>query len=106
MAKAWANVARQQHQAAKYRAYKEKRIRSAIEFLEGTHRYERTFSDNPSGELKVMSGRDAKKLNDKLFEDYLMAMHKNKPGRSLERWKVIDRFFDANNQTPTPNDTD
>ena len=98
MAKAWANVERHQHQMAKRRVYREKSIRSAIDFLDGTHRYERTFSDKTVGEFKVMGGRDAKELNDKLFQDYLMAMHKNKKGRSLERWKVVEKFIQDNSK--------
>ena len=96
MAKAWANVERHQHQVAKRRVYRVKSIRSAIEFLDGMHRYERTFSDKAVGEFKVMGGKEAKELNEKLFEDYLMAMHKNKKGRSLERWKVVEKFIQDN----------
>ncbi len=107
MAKAWANVERHQHQVAKRRVYREKSIRSAIDFLDGMHRYERTFSDKAVGEFKVMGGREAKELNEKLFEDYLMAMHKNKKGRSLERWKVVEKFIQQNAQSephgPTKN---
>jgi sarcosine oxidase delta subunit len=93
IAKTWANVALHQQQVEKRRIYRKKSIRCAFDFLDGTHRYERTFSDKSVGEFRVMGGREAKTLNEKLFEDYLMAMHKNKKGRSLERWKVVEKFI-------------
>ena len=41
-----------------------------------------------------MIGKDAKSLNDGLFNDFLEAMDANVEGRSLERWKVVNRFID------------
>lgn len=102
MAKAWANAERQQHRVERLRVYRQKKFKAAVEFLSGVHRYERTFSDKAVGEFRIMSGKDAKELNDKLFEDYLVAMHENRKDRSLERWKVVDQFVrdDIVHQTP------
>lgn len=68
-------------------------IAKGKDFLDATHRYERTFSDVGTGEMRLMTGREAKSINDRLFEDYLAAMDANVEGRSLERWKVVERFF-------------
>lgn len=92
IAKAWANADRHHRQSERRRAFAKKRKTSAIAFLEGKHKYERTFSDKSTGEFRVMVGRDAKELNDNLFDDFLVAVQKNKKGRSLERWKVVERF--------------
>jgi len=54
------------------------------------HRYERTFSGRAVGELRVMSGLNAKKLNEKLFKAYLRAMDRDVKGRSLERWEFVE----------------
>lgn len=67
-----------------------------MEYLDGTHLYERTFSDEGVGEMRVMIGRDAKALNDELFQDFLAAVGADVEGRSLERWKVVQRFVDKN----------
>lgn len=83
-------------------------MKNGHEFLEGTHRYERTFSDEGVGEFRVMNGREAKALNDDLFKIYLNAIDANIKGRSLEKWKVVERFIQdnaiamasADNQTP------
>ena len=95
IAKAWANAEKTDHSREKTKVVRNKKIRLGYEFLEGTHRYERTFSDKGVGEMKVMNGREAKALNDKLFEDYIVAVDKNVDGRRLERWKVVERFIDA-----------
>jgi hypothetical protein len=42
-----------------------------------------------------MNGRDAKELNEKLFKAYIRAMDKNIEGRSLEKWKVVERFAET-----------
>jgi hypothetical protein len=91
-AKAWANAERTQMSAARGQAKWRHNMKNAYEFLEANHRYERTFSDQGVGEFKVMNGRDTKTLNDHLFQTYLKAMDKNIKGRSLERWKVVEKF--------------
>ena len=69
-----------------------KRMAKGKEFLDGTHRYERTLSDKPTGEFKVMNGRDAKEMNDDFTLQYIRMAENNVPTRSLERWKVVERF--------------
>ena len=96
IAKAWANAEKTYHRRERGKVIWKKRMKAGHEFLEGTHRYERTFSDVAVGEVIEMNGRDAKDLNDKLFEDYLVAMSENVVGRSLEHWKVVERFIDTN----------
>ena len=98
MAKAWANAEKTHHRRERGKVIWQKRMKAGHEFLEGTHRYERTFSDQGVGEMRVMGGRDAKALNDKLFEDYLVAMEANIAGRSLERWKLTEQFVEANKE--------
>jgi len=97
-AKAWANAERAQIGAAKGKARWRRHMKEGHEFLEGTHRYERTFSEQGVGEFRVMKGRDAKALNDDLFKIYLNAMNANIPRRSLERWKVVERFVEKTSQ--------
>ena len=104
IAKAWSNAEKTHHNRERGKVRWKKRMIKANEFLDGNHRYERTFSDDGVGEFKIMNGRDAKKLNDRLFEDYLVAMDKNVPGRSLERWKVTERFIGDNDQADAPSD--
>ena len=96
--KAWSNAEKTHHRRERGKVVWKKRMKSGHEFLEGTHRYERTFSDKGVGEIREMHGRDAKALNDKLFQDYLVAMGANVEGRSLERWKVVERFIEANKE--------
>ena len=98
MAKAYANAEKTYQRREREKLIWKNRMAKGKEFLDGTHRYERTFSDQGEGEMRVMNGREAKELNDKLFEDYLEAMGANVEGRSLERWKVVERFVDANSQ--------
>ena len=98
MAKAWANAEKTYQRRERGKVIWKKQMAKGKEFLDGTHRYERTFSDQGVGEMRLMNGREAKALNDKLFEDYLAAMNANVEGRSLERWKVVERFIDANSQ--------
>ena len=87
-AKAWANAGKDQMLAAKRRVVQRKWLASVD--LNKYHRYERVFSDQGVGEFRVMSGLNAKELNEKLFKDYLRAMDKNIKGRSLERWEFIE----------------
>ena len=94
--KSWVNAEKAYQGRERGKAAWKKRMAKGREFLDGTHRYERTFSDQPVGETCVMNGREAKARNNKLFEDYLAAMGANIEGRSLEQWKVIERFVDAN----------
>jgi hypothetical protein len=93
--KAWANAEKTQMSAARGKAKWKRKLKDGHEFLEGSHRYERTFSDQGVGEFKVMNGRDAKELNDHLFATFLKAVDKNIKGRSLERWKVVEKFVKA-----------
>lgn len=93
--KAWANAEKSYFQHQKGKVRRQKSLSAAHEYLEGTHRYERTFSDKRVGEMRVMNGRDAKELNDKLFEDFLVAVETNVVGRSLERWGLDEKFVDA-----------
>ena len=97
-AKAWANAERTEMAAAKGKARWRRSMKNGHEFLEGTHRYERTFSDEGVGEFRVMNGREAKDLNDDLFKIYLNAMDAKIKGRSLEKWKVVERFIQDNCQ--------
>jgi len=92
LAKACANAEKTYHHRERAKVIWKKRMANGKNFLDATHRYERTFSDKGVGEIRVMNGREAKALNEKLFEDYLIAMDANVDGRSLERWKVIERF--------------
>lgn len=94
-AKAWANATKSSHKQDLAKAWRLKKIKDGHNFLEGVHRYERTFSDNGVGEFRVMNGRDAKELNEKLFKAYIRAMDKNIEGRSLEKWKVVERFAET-----------
>ena len=91
-AKAWANAERSCRAREVGKAKSHKRMIAGKEFLDSTHLYERTFSDCPTGEYKVMNGRRAKLINDNLFTNYLSAMENNTPDRSLERWKVREKF--------------
>lgn len=70
---------------------KRKSMAAGKEFLDGTHRYERTFSNERVGEFRVMGGREAKELNDSLFDKFLAAVEMNVKGRSLERWCLVER---------------
>jgi hypothetical protein len=90
--KAWDNAEKTQMSAAKGKVKWQKNMKNAYEFLNGSHRYERTFSDQKVGEFKIMNGRDAKELNDNLFAVYLKAMDKNIKDRSLERWCLVEKF--------------
>jgi len=90
--KAWANAEKTQMSAARSKVKWRRKLKNGHEFLEGNHRYERTFSDQGVGEFKVMNGRDTKALNDHLFKTYLKAMDKNIKERSLERWKIVEKF--------------
>lgn len=94
MAKAWSNASKSQFAKAQSRVFKKKREIKAKEYMDGIHEYERTFSDQGTGEMKIMKGEDAKALNDDLFQDFLAAVEKNKEGRSLERWKVVRRHVE------------
>lgn len=96
--KAWSDAEKTELNGARAKARWNKRCRDGAKFLDATHKYERTFSDKSVGEFKLMGGREAKGLNEKLFEDYLVAMHKNKKGRSLEKWKLVERFIQENAQ--------
>ena len=98
MAKAYANAEKTYQRRERGKVIWKKRMAKGTEFLEGTHRYERTFSDQGVGEMRVLNGREAKKINDKLFEDFIAAVGANVEGRSLERWKVVERFVDAKTQ--------
>jgi len=89
--KAWGNSRKDQMLAAKRRVSQRKWLASVGSISPNEyHRYERTFSDQGVGEFRVMSGLDAKKLNEKLFEKYLKAMDKNIKGRYLERWEFVE----------------
>lgn len=92
--KAWANAERTYHKKELAKVLHKKKMIKGREFLDGTHLYERTFSDKYTGERKKMNGRDAKALNDDLFQDFLAAVTNNVEGRSLERWKVVERFVE------------
>jgi hypothetical protein len=94
MAKACANAEKTQRSRDRGKALWKKQMAKGKEFIDGTHRYERSFSDVRTGEMRVMGGREAKALNEKLFGDYLAAVGANVEGRSLERWKVVERFVD------------
>jgi len=94
MAKAWSNAAKSQRRSELAAAYRRRFEREAEEFHASKHLYERTFSDQPVGEQRTMSGQEAKELNDKLFNDFLAAVTRNVEGRSLERWEVITKFVD------------
>ena len=89
---AWANAERNEMSAAKGKVRWQKKMKAGHEFLEGMHRYERTFSDQGVGEFRVMNGREAKTINERLFNVYIDAMDTNIKGRSLEKWKVVERF--------------
>lgn len=92
MAKAWANAEKDYRRRERRHAFKQKYMREGKQYLDATHRFVRTFSDVDTDEVKIMTGREAKEINDKLFEQYLIAMQKNKKGRSLERWKILEKF--------------
>ena len=96
--KAWADAEKTELNGAKAKARWHKRCRDGAKFLNATHKYERTFSDKSVSEFKLMGGREAKELNEKLFDDCLVAMDKNKKGRSLERWKVVEKFIQEDDQ--------
>lgn len=91
IAKAAANAEKALHRQDMGRAYGLRKKKQAEAYLAGTHRYERTFSDQGTGELRTMKGADAKALNDELFKDFLAAVGADVEGRSLERWKVVER---------------
>jgi len=94
-AKAWANAERSSQKQDLARARWRKSIKQGAEYLEASHRFERTFSDDGVGEFRVMNGRDAKELNEKLFRDYIKAMDKNIAGRSLEKWRLVEKFVET-----------
>lgn len=98
MAKAWGVAEKTQMSRDTGRAYWKVSLARGKEFLDGTHEYERTFSDQGTGEMRVMGGREAKTLNDKLFQQFLVAVGADVEGRSLERWKVTKRFFKASEE--------
>ena len=89
MMKAWANAERTQLDKAKGISSWRRRMKSSVAYLASTRRFRRTFSDEATGEEREMTGKDAKTLNDKLFQDYLVAMDANVEGRSLERWALV-----------------
>lgn len=93
-AKAWANAERSANNAERARASWRKKLIDGHEYLEGKHKFERTFSDVGTGEFKVLRGRDAKKANENLFKHYLAAMDKNVKTRSLERWRLVEKFVE------------
>lgn len=95
IAKAWANVEKSQHKHELYKAYRRRREKPAREYLDGTHLFERSFSDVKTGETKIMGGREAKELNAFLFQEYIKLCDANNENRSLERWKVIKRFYQS-----------
>ena len=89
--KAWGNSGKDLMLAAKTRASQRKWLASIGSISPNKyHRYERTFSGRAVGELRVMSGLNAKKLNEKLFKAYLRAMDRDVKGRSLERWEFVE----------------
>ena len=75
MAKAYANAEKTYQRRERGKVIWKKRMAKGREFLDGTHRYERTFSDQGVGEMRVLNGREAKKINDKLFEDFIYIGH-------------------------------
>ena len=93
MAKAWSNIEKSQHTHDLRKAYRRRRNREASEYLEGTHLFERSFSDVKTGETKIMGGREAKDLNDYLFQEYIKLCDQNCESRSLERWTLIKKFY-------------
>ena len=98
MWKASANAEKTKMSRETGRARWRKKCAKGREFLDGTHEYERTFSDQGTGELRVMGGREAKALNKELFEQFLVAVSTNVEGRSLERWKARKRFVKASGE--------
>lgn len=93
MAKAWSNVEKSQRQQDLRKAYRRGRKKGANEYLDGTHLFERSFSDVKTGETKVMGGREAKDLNKHLFHEYIKLCDQNYENRSLESWKLIKKFY-------------
>lgn len=93
-AKAWSNAEKSHRSQELGKAKWKKRIKEGRVFLDATHKYERTFSDKGTGDEKTMNGKEAKELNDSLFDKYLIEMENNVKGRSLERWKVVEKFID------------
>ena len=91
--KAAANAEKGLRQQDLAKHFKRKRIIATTEYLEGTHLFERTFSDKGVGEMREMKGVDAKELNDHLFKAFIVACDANIEGRSLERWKVKERHI-------------
>jgi len=91
MAKAWSNAARD-YKPNRY-AMRSKKTWAARkrDLLNTVETYRRTFSDVPTGETRAMMGRDAKAINDQLFEKYLAAVDLNIKGRSLERWEIVEK---------------
>lgn len=98
-AKAWENAARSSQKQDLARARWRKSIKQGAEYLEASHRFERTFSDNGVGEFRVMNGRNAKELNEKLFKAYIRAMDRNISGRSLEKWRLVEKFVKQETET-------
>lgn len=93
MAKAWSNVEKSQRKQDLYKAYRRRYKKEADEYLDGTHLFERSFSDVKTGETKIMGGREAKELNEYLFHQYIKLCDQNCENRSLERWKLIKKFY-------------
>lgn len=60
-------------------------------YLSASHKYERRLSDKPTGETRVMLGYEAKALNDRLEKEFIAQLSANVKGRSLERWKLVER---------------
>lgn len=93
MAKAWSNVEKSQRKQDLRKSYRRRRNKEANEYLDGTHLFERSFSDVKTGETKIMGGREAKDLNEYLFHKYIALCDQNCENRSLERWKLIKKFY-------------
>lgn len=96
-AKAWANAERSVAGGERARAWHRRYCREAQEYLAGRHLFARTFSDVETGERRVMTGRAAKDLNDDLFAQFLAAVEKDVPGRSLEKWSLVTKFVGSSN---------
>ncbi|HSG20976.1 MAG TPA: hypothetical protein VLA31_09420 [Burkholderiaceae bacterium] len=95
MAKAWANAEKQHLKIEQGKAFRRRCKAAAEAFLGASHKYERTFSDERTGEFRVMNGAEARDLNMALFRKYIAACDRNVKGRSLEKWKVVERFVIA-----------
>ena len=72
-----------------------KNMKAGSEYLSGVHKFEMCHNQNKTGEFRIMTGLEAKALNENHkqdFKDEIQRVYPEYVKVPLMQWRVVERF--------------